>query len=83
VLFLAFFLAVMAGALQEMPRFGMPLAQAAANYAGIASLTGSLNIVLSIALSLRAYDTLGGLFVLFAAALGVGMIMHTPGRRNE
>lgn len=77
ILFSGLFLIVGILALRELPHFGMPAARAMINYAGAAALTGSLNIVATVALDLRLYDTLAGIFVLFTAALGVRMIMQT------
>jgi len=45
--------------------------------------TGSANIVTSIVLGFRAFDTLGELLVLFAASLGVGVVLGNSMQKNS
>ncbi len=45
--------------------------------------TGAANIVTSVVLDYRGFDTLGEVSVLFAAAAGVGVLLHMIGERRE
>jgi multicomponent Na+:H+ antiporter subunit B len=70
----------MAGLISEMPDFGSPTSPANTNTVprylekGM-SETGATNIVSSILLDYRAYDTLGEATVLFTAALAILSLM--------
>ena len=44
--------------------------------------TGAANLVASVILDYRAYDTLGEVTVLFAAALGVLAVVRKVGKKN-
>jgi multisubunit Na+/H+ antiporter MnhB subunit len=44
--------------------------------------TGATNLVTSVILDYRAFDTLGEVTVLFAAALGVLAVVRTVGRKK-
>lgn len=70
----------------EMPRFGDPLAPAHQHLAPwyLAETPGRIdvpNVVTAILASFRGYDTLGELFVIFTAAVGVLFVLASP-RRN-
>jgi len=44
--------------------------------------TGAVNIVTSVVVNYRAFDTLGEITILFAAAVGLGAILSTHGKRK-
>ncbi|MFH1269963.1 MAG: hydrogen gas-evolving membrane-bound hydrogenase subunit E [Candidatus Omnitrophota bacterium] len=72
-------------ALEEIPRFGQPIMRVAQEYiANGLEKTGAANIVASVILDFRAYDTLGEATVLFTAVIGVLAIIRKVGRiKNE
>jgi multicomponent Na+:H+ antiporter subunit B len=45
--------------------------------------TGATNIVTSVVVGYRAFDTLGEITILFVAAVGLGAVVATGGRRNK
>ena len=45
--------------------------------------TGAANLVASVILDFRAFDTLGEVTVLFAAALGVLAVVRTAGKKQR
>ena len=62
---------------QKLPAFGNPLMSTSSHYlAEGASETGAANLVASVILDYRAYDTLGEITVLFAAILGAFTILR-------
>lgn len=62
---------------RALPEFGRPLMQTAEHYVTQgATETGSANLVTSVILDYRAYDTLGEITVLFTAILGTFTIMR-------
>ena len=81
--FAVFFLVVAVGALSEVPAFGEPIMKVAQRYlAEGCEETGAVNVVGSVILDYRAYDTLGEATVLFAAVIGVLTVMRRAGRRH-
>ncbi|MFH1678967.1 MAG: hydrogen gas-evolving membrane-bound hydrogenase subunit E [Candidatus Omnitrophota bacterium] len=84
LLFISVFLGLAYIALKDLPAFGQPLIRVAANYLrdGLAK-TGAANLVTSIVLDFRAYDTLGEATVLFTAVVGVLVVMRKVGRKQE
>ncbi len=71
-------------ALKELPSFGKPIVSVAERYLTKAGMeTGSQNIVTSIILNYRVYDTLGELTVLFTAILGSMTILRKIGRKKR
>lgn len=63
--------------LYELPRFGQPIMSTSQYYLDNgASQTGAANLVASIVLDYRAYDTMGEVTVLFAAILGTLTILR-------
>jgi multisubunit Na+/H+ antiporter MnhB subunit len=81
--FIAIFLAFAYFALKELPRFGYPIMRVSGNYlAQGLEKTGAANIVSSVILDFRAYDTLGEAAVLFTAAMGVLAVMRLIGRKE-
>jgi len=77
-LFLAYF------ALKELPVFGSPIMRVAKVYIvnGL-SKTGAANLVASIILDFRGYDTLGEATVLFTAVIGVLAVIRRIGRIKD
>ncbi|MBN1561367.1 DUF4040 domain-containing protein [candidate division KSB1 bacterium] len=66
-----------------LPPFGEPLMNVSQHYldAG-ATETGAANLVASVILDYRAYDTLGEVTVLFAAILGVFAILRSTAKHK-
>lgn len=69
-------------ALKELPPFGEPLMRVSQRYIeeGLKK-TGSANLVTSVLLDFRAYDTLGEATVLFTAILGTLVVLRKRGRK--
>jgi multicomponent Na+:H+ antiporter subunit B len=84
LVFIAVFLGFAYIALKDLPGFGKPLFRVAANYLkhGLAK-TGATNLVSSVILDFRAYDTLGEATVLFTAVMGVLAVMRKTGRKKD
>lgn len=81
--FIAMFLFVAVKALKELPSFGYPIMKVAKIYLSKAlSQTGAANVVSSVMLDFRAYDTLGEATVLFTAVIGVLAIVRRIGRKK-
>lgn len=82
--FVALLLLVGAKCLKDLPEFGYPTMRVASTYLkeGL-SKTGATNIVSSVILDYRAYDTLGEATVLFTAVIGVLSIVRRVGRKKE
>ncbi len=81
LLFIASFLIIAYFALKELPRFGTPIMKVAKEYIeqGLKK-TGATNIVASIILDFRGYDTLGEATILFTAVMGVLAIIRKAGK---
>jgi len=79
--FIALFLIFAYFALKELPTFGQPIMRVAKEYIekGLQK-TGATNIVASIILDFRGYDTLGEATILFTAVMGVLAIIRKIGR---
>ncbi|MFC1674936.1 hydrogen gas-evolving membrane-bound hydrogenase subunit E [Candidatus Omnitrophota bacterium] len=79
--FIGLFLICAYFALQELPRFGAPIMRVAGEYIrnGLAR-TGATNLVSSVILDFRAYDTLGEATILFTAVMGVLAVVRRVGR---
>ena len=84
VSFIGAFLFVTAGCLKDLPEFGYPILRVASTYLkeGLAK-TGATNVVASVILDYRAFDTLGEATVLFAAVIGVLTVVRRIGRKKE
>ena len=81
LLFIAFFLIFAYFAFKELPHFGSPIMKVARQYIENGQQkTGATNIVASIILDFRGYDTLGEATVLFSAVMGVLAVMRRIGR---
>lgn len=84
LLFIGLFLVSAYFAFRELPRFGEPLMRVAREYiSGGLAKTGAANIVSSVILDFRAYDTFGEATVLFTAVIGVLAVIRKVGRINE
>jgi multisubunit Na+/H+ antiporter MnhB subunit len=81
LIFIAVFLGLAYIALKDLPGFGQSLPRVALTYLkeGL-SKTGAANLVSSVVLDFRAYDTLGEATVLFTAVIGVLVVMRKIGR---
>ena len=77
------FLLVAIQCFSHLPIFGEPELRVAQHYldAGLQE-TGASNLVASVILDYRAFDTLGEVTVLFAAALGVLAVVRKVGKKN-
>jgi multicomponent Na+:H+ antiporter subunit B len=81
--FIAIFLIVAMKCLRELPEFGYPTMKVASTYLkGGLSETGATNLVGSVLLDYRAYDTLGEATILFTAVIGVLAIVRRIGRKK-
>ena len=82
--FIAVFLFVAIKAFKDLPEFGYPIMRIANTYLkeGLVK-TGASNIVASVILDFRAYDTLGEATVLFTAVIGVLAIIRRIGRKKK
>jgi multicomponent Na+:H+ antiporter subunit B len=71
-------------AVLKVPAFGEPLMNVAKTYLaeGLAR-TGAANLVSSVILDFRAYDTLGEVVVLFTAIVGVLAVLRGIGRKQK
>ncbi|MBU1290620.1 DUF4040 domain-containing protein [bacterium] len=82
--FIVVFLFVAIRAFKDLPEFGYPIMRVANIYLkeGLVK-TGASNIVSSVILDFRAYDTLGETTVLFTAVIGVMAIVRRIGRKKK
>ncbi len=81
--FISVFLFVAMKGLAELPEFGYPTMKVASTYLkeGLAK-TGATNLVGSVILDYRAYDTLGEATILFTAVVGVLALVRRIGRKK-
>ena len=81
--FIIAFLAVAVKCFRDLPEFGYPIMRVAKMYItqGLAK-TGATNLVSSVILDFRAYDTLGEATILFTAVIGVLAIVRRVGRKK-
>lgn len=81
--FITLFLLVARKCLLQLPEFGYPTMKVASTYLqeGLAK-TGATNLVASVILDYRAYDTLGEATILFTAVIGVLAIVRRIGRKK-
>jgi len=82
--FIVVFLLVAIRAFKDLPEFGYPIMRVANIYLkeGLVR-TGASNIVSSVILDFRAYDTLGETTVLFTAVIGVLAVVRRIGRKKK
>ncbi len=82
IIFAAVLLFFFVQATADLNSFGQhSLRMADAYVTGAAEKTGSINLVTGILFDFRAYDTLGEVTILFAAALGVLTILRIKGKK--
>jgi len=83
ICFIAIFLITAAKCLKDLPEFGYPMMRVAGAYLkeGLTE-TGAANLVASVILDYRAYDTLGEATVLFTAVMGVLAVVRRVGRKK-
>jgi multicomponent Na+:H+ antiporter subunit B len=81
--FVVLFLAVGMKCFKDLPQFGYPIMRVSETYIreGVAK-TGAVNLVGSVILDFRAYDTLGEATILFTAVIGVLAIVRRIGRKK-
>ena len=84
VSFIAMLLIISAKCFRDLPPFGEPIMRVATTYLkeGLPK-TGAANIVASVILDYRAFDTLGEATVLFTAVIGVLAVVRRIGRRKK
>lgn len=83
VAFIGVFLWTSYRALKDIPDFGYPIMKIAKVYIEQGLIkTGATNLVSSVILDFRAYDTLGEATILFTAVIGVMAIMRRVGRKK-
>jgi len=81
--FIGTFLIVAAKSLSELPKFGYPTMRVASTYLNEGIITtGASNLVSSVILDYRAYDTLGEATILFTAVIGVLTLVRKVGRKK-
>lgn len=70
--------------MKDLPQFGTPIMRVSQNFLrqGMKE-TGATNLVSSIVLDYRAYDTLGEATILFTAVIGVLAVMRRIGRKKD
>jgi multisubunit Na+/H+ antiporter MnhB subunit len=84
VLFMAVFLWASYRAVVQLPAFGDALMNMGSFYVREAlQKTGAANIVTSIILDFRAYDTLGEATILFASVIGTLAVLRKVGRKDS
>jgi len=84
LIFVGVFLFFVHPALKELPNFGEPLMRVAKNFIEVGQAkTGASNLVASVILDFRAYDTLGEATVLFTAVIGVLVVLRRTGRKRK
>ena len=83
LLFLIIFMLFVNQAIKFLPQFGSPIMRMANNYINLGlEKTGAPNLVASIILDFRGYDTLGEATVLFTAVIGVVAVLRKVGRKK-
>ena len=83
IVFTITFLVVGYFCLRELPAFGYPIMKVAKVYIDTGlTVTGATNLVSSVILDFRAYDTLGEATILFTAVIGIIAIMRRIGRKK-
>jgi multicomponent Na+:H+ antiporter subunit B len=82
--FIVTFLFVAVKAFKDLPEFGYPIMRIANTYLkeGLVK-TGASDLVTSVILDFRAYDTLGEATILFTAVIGVLTIVRRIGRKKK
>lgn len=84
LIFFGLFLIFAWFAIQELPRFGEPSMRVSRHYLETgAAKTGATNIVTSVLLDFRGYDTIGEATVLFTSIVGAFVILRRRGRKQK
>jgi len=84
LLFIGGFLFFAHLALKDLPSFGHPIMRVSQNYlAEGLKKSGAANLVASVILDFRAYDTLGEATILFTAVIGVLTVLRRVGRKKS
>lgn len=85
LIFMIVFLYFIYAVLKDLPEIGKPILKVAKYYHEQGkTFTGATNLVSSVILDFRAYDTLGEATVLFTAVIGVLSVIRKVGRiKNE
>ncbi|MCX5665584.1 MAG: DUF4040 domain-containing protein [Candidatus Omnitrophica bacterium] len=82
VSFIAVFLTIAYVALKNLPAFGSgPMRVSKAYLDSAVAATGSKNVVASIIVNYRAYDTLGEVAILFTALIGILAVARRIGKK--
>jgi multisubunit Na+/H+ antiporter MnhB subunit len=83
LIFFGLFLTFAYVAFKALPEFGHPLMRVSREYLqhGVEK-TGATNIVMSVVLDYRAYDTLGEATVLFTSIVGAFVVLRRQGRKK-
>lgn len=83
VALLVILLFIMGDAFNKLPIFGQPVLRMSQYYIeqGLKK-TGAANLVASVILDFRAYDTLGEATVLFTAVMGILAVLRKKGRKQ-
>jgi multisubunit Na+/H+ antiporter MnhB subunit len=83
-IFIGLFLFIGFVALKDLPGFGSPILHVAGVYLEKGKLvTGAANLVSSVILDFRAYDTFGEATVLFTSDIGVLAVIRLIGRKKR
>ena len=84
VCFIGILLFAAAKCFKDLPEFGYPIMRVAGTYLREGFMnTGAANLVASVILDYRAYDTLGEATILFTAVIGVLALVRRIGRKKE
>lgn len=84
LIFFGLFLIFAFFAVREIPQFGEPLMRVSQRYLEAGpDETGAMNIVTSVLLDYRGYDTLGEVTVLFTSVVGAFVILRRRGRKHK
>jgi multisubunit Na+/H+ antiporter MnhB subunit len=82
--FIVTFLAAALVCFKDLPEFGQPIMRVGATYLKEGLMqTGAANLVASVILDYRAFDTLGEATILFTAVIGVLAVVRRIGRKKE
>ena len=84
LIFIFLFLSFAYRTLADLPSFGEPIMRVARHYLDFGQKeTGATNLVASVILDFRAYDTLGEATILFTAVIGVLTVLRRVGRKKK
>lgn len=83
IIFVSMFLSLGSFCLKELPSFGYPIMKVSKFYLDQgAKISGAANLVSSIMLDFRVYDTFGEATILFTAVLSVMTVMRRKARKD-